>query len=201
MATPSCVHPVYDSEGAAQSHLRPCRCSAQAETRPLPSQANAPPPPPPPSVPALDEAKAGQPGSLRQELEEHRKNPECAGCHARLDPLGFGLENFNAIGAQREQDGEPVDASGTLPSGQSFRDHHELKQILMEEQDAFVECLAEKLLIYALGRGLERYDRPALAKITDRLRARDHRFSELVLGIVESMPFQMRSADQTEDSP
>ena len=162
---------------------------------------NAPPPPPPPSVPALDEAKAGEAASLREELEAHRKDPACAGCHARLDPLGFGLEKFNAIGAWRESDGEPVDASGTLPSGQSFRGHGELKEILMEEREAFVDGLAEKLLIYALGRGLERYDRPTLAKITARLRRGDHRFSELVLGIVESMPFQMRSAAPTEDSP
>ena len=94
-----------------------------------------------------------------------------------------------------------MDASGTLPSGQSFRGHHELKQILLDDREAFVRCLAEKLLIYALGRGLERYDRPALAKIATRLQEREHRFSELVLGIVESLPFQMRSIAATEDSP
>ena len=157
---------------------------------------NAPPPPPPPSVPALDEAKVAQSGSLRQELEAHRTNVACAACHARLDPLGFGLENFNAIGAWRDKVGDqPVDASGVLPSGQSFRGHRELKQILMDERQAFVEGLAEKLLIYALGRGLERYDHPALARITTRLSAADYRFSELVLGIANSLPFQMRSAD------
>ncbi len=162
---------------------------------------DAPPPPPPPSVAPLDEEKAEQPASLREQLEVHRKNTACAGCHARLDPLGFGLENFNAVGAWRESDGEPVDASGILPSGQSFRGHQELKQILLEQREAFVRCLSEKLLIYALGRGLERYDRPALAEITTRLREGDHRFSELVLGIVESMPFQMRGAARAEVSP
>ena len=162
---------------------------------------NTPPPPPPPSVPPLDEAKAEQAGSLREQLEEHRKSSACAGCHARLDPLGFGLEYFDAIGAWRDQDGQPVDASGTLPSGRSFRGHHELKQILLEDRETFVRCLVEKLLIYALGRGLERYDRPTLAKIETRLREREHRFSELVLGIVESMPFQMRSVAETEESP
>ena len=160
---------------------------------------NAPPPPPPPSVPALDEAKVGESGSLRQELEAHRQNLACAACHARLDPLGFGLENFNAIGVWREQDGKaPVDASGTLPSGRSFRGHRELKQVLMEDRDAFVRGMAEKLLVYALGRGLQRFDRPALADITARMAAGDYRFSELVLGIVNSMPFQMRSTAQKD---
>ena len=171
---------------------------------------NAPIPPPPPSVPALDESKVGQSVSLRQEMEAHRKDPACASCHARLDPLGFGLENFNAIGAWREKEGKhPVDASGTLPTGRSFRGHQELKQIVMDERDAFVQGLAEKMLTYALGRGLKRYDRPALATITSRLPEMDYRFSGLVLGIVNSMPFQMRSAAQEdtvakrkgEDSP
>ena len=155
---------------------------------------NAPPPPPPPSVPALEETDAGPGGTLRQQLEAHRKNTACAACHARLDPLGFALEHFNAIGSWRDMDGEAaVDASGKLPTGQSFRGHTELKKILLTERDAFLQCLAEKLLVYALGRGLERYDRPTLAKITARLSATEHRFSELVLGIVSSMPFQMRS--------
>jgi hypothetical protein len=160
---------------------------------------NAPPPPPPPSVPALDESRIGQSVSLRQEMELHRRDAACASCHARMDPLGFGLENFNAIGEWRARDGEdPIDASGTLPSGRSFQGHQELKQILMEQREVFVRGLAEKLLIYALGRGLERYDRPALAKIAARLPRAGYRFSELVLGIVDSMPFQMRSAVDPE---
>ena len=155
---------------------------------------NAPPPPPPPAVPALEEADAGPDGTLRQQLEAHRKNTACAGCHARLDPLGFALEHFDAIGAWRDMDGKAaIDASGELPAGQSFRGHTELKQILLTERQAFLQCLTEKLLVYALGRGLERYDRPALARITDHLSTKEHRFSELVLGIVRSMPFQMRS--------
>ena len=155
---------------------------------------NAPPPPPPPSVPALEET-ASEPGAtLRQQLEAHRSNTACAGCHARLDPLGFALEHFDAIGAWRDTDGKTaVDASGKLPSGKSFQGHTELKQILLAERQAFLQCLAEKLLVYALGRGLERYDRPTLAKITDRLANQEQRFSELVLGIVKSMPFQMRN--------
>ena len=155
---------------------------------------NAPPPPPPPSVPALEETASEPGGTLRQQLEAHRSNTACAGCHARLDPLGFALEHFDAIGGWRDMDGKAaVDASGHLPSGQSFQGHAELKQILLTERQAFLQCLTEKLLVYALGRGLQRYDRPTLAKITDRLSTQEHRFSELVLGIVKSMPFQMRN--------
>ena len=97
-------------------------------------------------------------------MEEHRKNPACASCHSRMDPLGFGLENFNAIGAWRTQDGKfPVDASGALPDGRSFQTPAQLKAILKADRDVFVRGLTEKLLIYALGRGLERYDRPTVA--------------------------------------
>jgi hypothetical protein len=160
---------------------------------------NAPPPPPPPSVPALDDTKAGKSASLRQEMEEHRKSAVCASCHSSMDPLGFGLENFNAIGAWREEDGKfPVDASGTLPGGQQFRGPAELKSLLKADRDAFVNGLAEKLLVYALGRGLERYDRPALAAITAKVAAADYRFSELVLGIVNSVPFRMRNAGEAK---
>jgi hypothetical protein len=159
---------------------------------------NAPPPPPPPGVPALDDTKAGKSASLRQEMEEHRRNAVCASCHSRMDPLGFGLENFNAIGQWREDDGKfPVDASGTLPGGGWFRGPAELKSLLKADRDAFVNGLAEKLLVYALGRGLERYDRPALAAITTRLAGADYRFSELVLGIVNSVPFRMRQAGES----
>ena len=158
---------------------------------------NAPPPPPPPSVPALDDTKVGQSASLRQQLEAHRKNPTCASCHSRMDPLGFGLENFDAIGAWRTEDGNfPVDASGSLPGGRSFTGPIELKALLKEDRDAFVRGLTEKLLTYALGRGLERFDRPAVATITAKLPSQDYRFSELVLGIARSLPFQMRRATQ-----
>jgi hypothetical protein len=156
---------------------------------------NAPPPAPPPGVPPLDEAKAGVSGTLRQQMEEHRKNPACASCHSRMDPLGFGLENFNGIGAWRTADGKfPVDASGALPDGRTFQSPAQLKAILKQDREIFVRALAEKLLTYALGRGLERFDRPALAAITGKLASGDYRFSQLVAGIVNSLPFQMRSA-------
>ncbi len=155
---------------------------------------NAPPPAPPPGVPALDESKSGQTASLRMQMEEHRKNPTCASCHSRMDPLGFGLENFNAIGAWRTEDGKfPVDSSGTLPDGRTFQTPGELKALLRQDRDIFARALTEKLLIYAVGRGLERYDRPTVAAIVVKLPAQDYRFSTLVLGIVNSLPFQMRS--------
>jgi hypothetical protein len=159
---------------------------------------NAPPPPPPPGVPPLEEAKAGQTGTLRQQMEEHRKNPACASCHSRMDPLGFGLENFNAIGAWRTEEGNfPIDASGALPDGRKFEKPAELKAILMSDKNAVVRGVTERLLIYALGRGLERYDVPAVNAITARLSAGGYKFSQLVLGVVNSLPFQARRLRET----
>jgi mono/diheme cytochrome c family protein len=163
---------------------------------------NAPPPPPPPDVPDLDVAKVGKEVSLRQQLEVHRTNPVCASCHARMDPLGFGLENFDAIGAWREKDGKmAVDASGTLPDGRAFQGANEMKAILKADHDVFVECLTDKLLTYALGRGLERYDRSTVQAIAGRLAATDYTFSRLVLEIVNSFPFQNRKSLGTGGTP
>ena len=151
----------------------------------------------PPDVPNLDEAKIGQAAPLREQLEQHRANPTCASCHARMDPLGFGLENFDAIGAWRVRDGKfAIDATGTLPDGRSFKGPRELKTILRADRDSFAEGLTEKLLTYALGRGLERYDRSTVKQITKQLAADDYRFSTLVLEIVKSLPFQMRRGEQ-----
>jgi uncharacterized protein DUF1592/uncharacterized protein DUF1588/uncharacterized protein DUF1587/uncharacterized protein DUF1585/uncharacterized protein DUF1595/cytochrome c len=157
---------------------------------------NSPPPPPPPGVPNLDEAAVGNSGSLRQQLEKHRSNAICASCHSRMDPLGFGLENYDAIGAWRTQDGKfPIDSTGTLPNGKSFGKPAELKAILRADKDEFSKGLTEKLMTYALGRGLERFDRPAVQSVNRRLAAEGYRFSALVMGIVESMPFQMRRGE------
>ena len=154
---------------------------------------NAPPPPPPPSVPPLDDSKVGSTGTLRQQMEAHRKNPACASCHSRMDPLGFGLENFNAIGAWRTEDGKfPVDATGTLPDGRSFQKPAELKAILKSNREAFLTGLTEKLLTYALGRGLERYDKPAMAAIAKKATEQEFKFSALILAIVNSLPFEER---------
>ena len=160
---------------------------------------NAPPPAPPPGVPNLDVSNVGSEASLRQQLEAHRKNPTCAACHARMDPLGFGLENFDAIGAWRTSDGKiPIDSSGSLPDGRTFRGPDGLKGILNADRAAFARCVTSKLLTYALGRGLERYDRAAVNTITKKIAANDYRFSNLVLEIVASRPFQMRRGDRTQ---
>ena len=161
---------------------------------------NAPPPPPPPDVPLLNEAAVGTSASLRQQMEQHRANPLCASCHSRMDPLGFALENYDAVGAWRTQDGKfPIDPSGKLPDGKSFQGVDELKAILKSNPDAFASGFTEKLLTYALGRGLERYDRPAVKTIVAHLSADQYRFSTLVLEIVKSLPFQMRKGDRGED--
>ena len=156
-----------------------------------------PPPPPPPDVPNLDEAKIGSSSSMREQLEQHRKNAICASCHKPMDPLGFGLENFDAIGAWRTKDGQfPINASGTLPDGRSFDGPRGLKSILKAQPDAFAECLTRKLLIYALGRGLETYDNPAVEKIVKNVAADNYRFSSMIMGIVKSEPFQKRREGQ-----
>jgi mono/diheme cytochrome c family protein len=154
---------------------------------------NAPPPEPPADVPNLDEVAIGTTAALREQLEAHRKNPTCASCHRRMDPLGFGLENFDAVGAWRTMDGNfPVDASGTLPDGRSFSGPEELRTILKGDRDAFAQALTSKLLTYALGRGLERYDNQTVRRIAARLPRHEYRFSGLVLEIVNSLPFQSR---------
>ncbi len=158
---------------------------------------DSPVPPPPPNVPALDEAKIGAAGSMRMQLEEHRKNPMCASCHDKMDPLGFAFENFDAIGRWRTHDGKfPIDSSGTLPDGRTFKGPEELRAILMTDREAFAECVADKMLTYALGRGLERYDRPTVKQIAKNIADQDYRFSSLVLEIVKSLPFQMRREER-----
>jgi mono/diheme cytochrome c family protein len=153
----------------------------------------APPPPPPPDVPVLDERAEQSAGNLREALEQHRANPACAVCHSRLDPLGFALENFDAVGEFRsEDDGGPVEASGALPDGTLVDGPLGLRDVLLARQDEFVEALAERLLTYALGRGLESYDRPAVREIRRQTESGNYRFSALVEAIVDSVPFRLR---------
>lgn len=159
---------------------------------------NTPPPPPPPGVGSIDAKGGPLSGTMRQQMEKHRANPMCAQCHTRMDPLGFALENYNAIGQWRTQDAsQNIDASGVLPNGKKFQGSAELKTILASNRNAFAECLTEKLMIYALGRGLEGFDRTATRKIVTRLGQEDYRFSALISGIVESVPFQMGRADSS----
>jgi hypothetical protein len=159
---------------------------------------NADVPPPPPEVPELSEAKeAVASGSLRLRMEIHRTNPDCAVCHQKMDPLGFAFEHFDAIGAWRTKDGAfEIDASGTLPDGRPFRDSEELRRLLSEKPDAFRRCLAEKILTYALGRGVEQADRCFVDKICEQTRDRHDKLSELIFAIVASEPFQMRSPNR-----
>ena len=151
------------------------------------------PPPPPADVPNLEEASIGTAASMRQQLEAHRKDPTCASCHKRMDPLGFGLENFDAVGAWRTADGNfPIDATGRLPDGETFNGPEELRVVLSAQRDVFARALTSKLLTYSLGRGLERYDTRIVKNIAGRLPASQYRFSTLVLEIVNSLPFQSR---------
>src|SRR5688572_16090939 len=155
-----------------------------------------PPPPPPDAVPSLNESNIGVEMSLRERLEQHRRDPNCSPCHMLMDPLGFGLENYDAVGAWRTMDGKfPIEPSGTLPGGQSFSGSKGLKEILKSKSDVFVNNVTEKLLTYSLGRGLERYDRPTVEAISRQVKASDYKFSALVMEVVKSKPFQMQSVE------
>ena len=157
----------------------------------------SPPPPPPPDVPALDDSAEISAGSLREALEQHRANAACAVCHDRLDPLGFALESFDAVGRKRvTEHGLEVDDTGSLPDGTVVDGIDGLRNVLMMRKDEFVETFAEKLLTYAIGRGLEPSDRSTLREIRRTVEASDYRFSALVGGIVGSVPFRMRSVPE-----
>src|SRR5262245_14632522 len=159
----------------------------------LANMLGAPPPPPPADVPSLKDAgQDGQPRSLRDRMEQHRKNPACAGCHQRMDPLGFALENFDALGKWRTvADGETIDASASLPDGTHFEGMAGLRRLLVNHKDDYVRTLTEKLLAYGIGRGIEYYDEPAVRQIARESAPADYRCSSLVLGIVRSTPFSM----------
>jgi len=170
----------------------------------LDSLLGTPPPPPPPDVPPLPErSEGGKVASVRKRLEQHRKNPACAACHAPMDPLGFALENFDAVGAWRTtgEDGAPIDATGTLPDGATVRGVKGLRALLVSRREQFVSAMTEKLLSYAIGRGLEYYDRPAVRRIVHEAAPSDYRWSSLLLGVVRSAPFQMRRSRSEEPRP
>ena len=165
---------------------------------------SAPPPPPPPNVPVLvTEAKdTGKPLSMREAMVQHRANPACASCHARLDPLGFSLEHFDAVGAWRDRDsGVSVDASGAIPGGGAFDGLAGLKKELLRRPELFVGTIAEKLLMYAVGRNVQYFDAPALRTIVRDARPSHYTFESLVLGVVNSMPFQMRKVQGGAKTP
>jgi cytochrome c551/c552 len=159
----------------------------------------SPPPPPPPNVPALKENTAGAKVlTVRERMEQHRANAACAVCHVRMDPLGFALENFDAIGRwQTMRDGAPIDSMGSLPEGTKFQSVGGLRDLLLGRRDQFAGALTEKLMAWALGRSVEYYDNPAIRKITREAAAGDYRWSSLIEGIVMSTPFQMSSVRNT----
>ena len=154
-----------------------------------------PPPPPPPGVPPLkDSAAAGKVLSMRERMEEHRANPACASCHKLMDPIGLSTENFDAVGHWRvkSESGEAVDASGGLPDGSTFDGVIGLKQALLKKPELFVSTMTAKMMTYALGRGLDYYDEPAIRGILRDAKSSDYKFSSMVLGIINSTPFRMR---------
>jgi hypothetical protein len=158
----------------------------------------APPPPPPADVPPLQENKAGQrPRTLRERMEQHRANPVCASCHARMDPLGFALENFDATGQWRTRDGDtPIDASAVLPDGTKFEGPAGLRAMLVGQPQQIATAVTERLLVYALGRGLEHYDAPAVRRIVNDAAQTGYSFQSLILGVARSTPFRMRRAEE-----
>jgi hypothetical protein len=166
----------------------------------------APPPPPPDVVPPFEEdAGAAKPRSVRERMEAHRRNPACASCHRMIDPAGLALENFDGVGAWRTRDGgtrgTPVDASGQLVDGTAINGVVELRQALLRQPDTFVRTVSEKLMVYALGRGLTGPDMPAVRTVVRDAARDNYRFSSLILGIVRSVPFRMRVAAPAAEAP
>jgi hypothetical protein len=163
----------------------------------------SPPPPPPPDIPALPETntKTGKPLTMREAMALHRNNPACSGCHARMDPLGFALENYDAIGRWRTRLGDtPIDASGALPDGTTFEGSRGLVDAILRNRGAFATTLIERLMTYALGRGLEYFDAPAVRAVRDEAAAQNFRFSAIIVGIAKSVPFQMRVTSESGKS-
>ena len=162
----------------------------------------APPPPPPPDVPALATAgeDSGEPLSMRDAMIQHRADPACASCHARMDPIGFALENFDAVGRWRDADaGQPIAAASELPDGRIVDGLAGLKALLLDEPELFVGALTEKLMMYALGRNVQYYDAPAIRAIVRAAAEQDYEFSAIVAGIVASVPFQMRTPSRAAE--
>ena len=159
---------------------------------------DTPPPPPPPNVPTLEESNKGAataPKTVRQQLEVHRKNPVCASCHRIIDPPGFALENFNSVGQWRAagEDGAPIDAAGVLADGSKVDGPAALRNAILSRPDAFATTLTNRMLTYALGRGLEPSDMPVVRRIVKKAAQNDYRFSSIIIGVVESPSFQMRT--------
>src|SRR5262249_41026083 len=157
----------------------------------------SPPPPPPPTVPSLktESNESGKELTLREAMVQHRADPGCAGCHARMDPIGFAMENFDAVGRWRDHDsGKPIDVSSKLPDGTMVDGLNGVKDVVLKDPDRFAGAIAEKLLMYAAGRNVQYFDAPTIRKIVRDAKADNYKFASLVLGVVKSEPFQTRRA-------
>jgi hypothetical protein len=153
------------------------------------------PPPPPANVPALKDNTVNRSLSMRERLQQHRADAACASCHQQMDPVGFSLENFDAVGRRRETEaGQPIDATGGLVDGSEFTGVSGLEKALLDRPELFVRTLTEKLMTFGLGRGVEYHDAPAIRQIVREARKDNYQFSRLIVGIVNSAPFQMRMA-------
>jgi hypothetical protein len=152
-------------------------------------------------VPALDDDSVGTSVSLRQQMERHRQDEPCASCHSKMDPLGFALENYNAIGKWRTMDGKfPVDSTGTMPDGTTFAGPADMRQAMMHRLPQFAQCLTSKMLEYALGRGIGPSDQREIASITHNWETEGYRFQTLIFEIVNSVPFQNRRAEAPKET-
>jgi hypothetical protein len=165
---------------------------------------NTPPPPPPPDVPTLEESNkdaGAAPKTVRAQMEKHRANPTCASCHRVIDPVGFALENFNSVGQWRSTtaDGQPIDTAGVLADGSKVDGPARLREVILSRPDAFVTILTERMMTYALGRGVEPGDMPVVRGIVKKASLNNYRMSSIILGIVESAPFQMRTKLEPAD--
>ena len=165
----------------------------------LESILGTPPPPPVPDAANLKPEPGDASLTLRERMERHRKDPNCASCHNRMDPIGFGFENYDAVGVWRDRDGgKPIDASAVLPDGKKFNGPVELKKIIQSRKEQFVECLIEKMLTFALGRGVEHYDGPVIKELSTTLARNNYKLSTLVVEVVKSYPFQYRQKDKVK---
>ena len=161
----------------------------------------SPPPPPPPDVPSLDEASLDMKKmTLRQQMEKHRADPSCMACHAKMDPLGFALENYDAIGRWRTQDGQfPVDTSGVLPDGTTISGPASLREVLAPKTAQLAQCMVQKMLVYSLGRGVDKRDEHNVADIMEAWKGKEYRLESLIYIVAHSLPFQSRRNESDQD--
>jgi hypothetical protein len=159
----------------------------------------SPPPPPPADVPSLDTERSGKPLSMKEAMQLHRASPACAGCHAKMDPIGFALENFDALGRYRaEENGRPIEVTSALPDGTIVDGVEGVRQLVLRDPALFVEALTGKLLMYALTRNIQHYDQPTIRVIARESARQNYTFASLVLGVVNSVPFQSRVAQSAK---